>query len=254
MTEHHHTIHVDTREPFKENDKLFEHLLHKGFLGMRKYMETGDYGWTTKDGREVLIERKATSDLAHTIVTPRWADQMNRLQASADVPILLVQGTWPYESPKAKGLTSGGLDSHLITLQEAGIYVAHCDFGHLALATRLMELYFYTGKQDHTSLVPRTDGRGKVEVRKFLGFLQGLPGCGPRTAAKVVDCITKKGVSMGLVDLVLALTVPVDEGNMFRGIVPEATLVKWKKHLTDYHKFGEVDESCVSMPSQTQAA
>lgn len=173
-------------------------------------METGDYAWVADDGKRVGVESKTVTDLISSFASGRLTDQISRMIATYDVPLLLVVGHIDRLSDKHVAASSNvdmrvqasslrlpfislnrssikinvwhsALQNFLLSAQTAGLFI---DFvsGEMARAelesARLTELIAYFDKPEHTSIK-----RNKLHVpfskhprQAELDVLRALPG------------------------------------------------------------------------------
>jgi len=83
---------VDSREPEAIRNKLLQY-------GWRQtQLQTGDYMFFTHDMKRVGIERKEVNDLLASI-GDRLTRQLDELQDSCDLTILLIEGSWATVNP-----------------------------------------------------------------------------------------------------------------------------------------------------------
>jgi ERCC4-type nuclease len=74
----------DVYEPAKITDALSDIFSNRGNFT--------DYSWESKDGTRVGVERKSVSDLLQSLSSGRLSDQLRRLCAECDFPVLLIEG------------------------------------------------------------------------------------------------------------------------------------------------------------------
>lgn len=191
---------IDNREP-----EWVKNLRFGSASVMHEILDAGDIWALTSDNKILAIERKTPGDLLNTLKDDRLFPQMAGLQE------LRKQGYWPYllitgeiqrgsdgkvVIDRETGWNWNSVEGALLTVQEMGVYVAHCagDTDLEAAVIRLAER-----NRDEKLIVP------PARLGKVLGlqesFLCGLPGIGPEKVSAILDyCSTPAWALSGLTD------------------------------------------------------
>lgn len=165
---------VDKRQAdWQEN-----HLRGHGFDVRMVMLPAGDFAWSTPWGR-VGIEDKPLSALVTDKRSGRLDDELRRLVAMYELPVLFIRGMpsvaadgsirWlPQEAQYRDGWTIDALDNLLLGRQMKGVYVTWCPSDGY-LGNRLLSLYKYTQRRPQDeSLKPQ-----RPQVMPWLGPLTG---------------------------------------------------------------------------------
>ncbi len=147
---------VDTREP-----KDLVTKLKKKFDVTTEALKTGDYIFTTTAGEKVVVERKTISDFLGSISgkqknkRSRLANQLTRMVNESGTPVLLLEGRLTcgkggrvVADGRIRKWSYTAVDNYLLTIQRAGVTVAHCERG--GTVQRIQSLITYYNKQDHS--------------------------------------------------------------------------------------------------------
>lgn len=132
------------------------HLRGKGFDVRMMMLPSGDFAWSTPWGR-VGVEDKPLTALVTDRRSGRLDDELRRLVATYELPILFIRGLpnvsadgslkWlPQEAEYRDGWTIDSLDNLLLGRQMKGVYVTWCP-SDAYLGDRLMSLYNYTQRR-----------------------------------------------------------------------------------------------------------
>lgn len=154
------------------------HLRGHGFDVRMCILPSADFAWSTPWGR-VGIEDKPLTALVTDRRSGRLDDELRRLVAQYELPILMVRGFpdvsadgslhWkPQEADFRDGWTIDSLDNLLLGRQMKGVYVTWCPTD-IYLGSRLTALYKYTQRRPNDeSLRPQ-----RPQVMPWLGPLTG---------------------------------------------------------------------------------
>lgn len=201
---------IDSREP-----AWVQRLTFGGVPTSVMMMDAGDLTAVCDDGSMLSIERKTPDDFLNTLRDERLFPQLTRLvEPRINEQINNNMTTWPYlvitgelsRSPKGKVVTSdrgetgwdwAAVQGALLTVQEMGVFVAHCG-----------------GDGDYEACVVRLSNRCRDKEFKLLpprppqivgasaNFLAGLPGIG---VERVLDLLKWAGspahALIGITDL-----------------------------------------------------
>lgn len=143
------------------------------------------------------VQRKEFKDLVASIRDGRLGEQTAKMRAG-DLKYLLIviegDGKWTDSgflvSKWGKGVSRSQVRKILWTVRESGLWIDHTD--DIADTIKLVKAFEeWCGKETHESLGNRPGPRttwGTVDSRDWLShFLQGLPGVGAATAARIID-------------------------------------------------------------------
>lgn len=179
---------IDSREP-----EWVQALTFGGLPTSVMQLDAGDLMAVTDDGHTLLIERKTPDDFLNTLRDDRLFPQMAglsrlRMQNLGGECLL----TWPYlvitdsflVGPSGKVITARGetgwghtaIEGALLTVQEMGVYVAHCagdnDYEAFVLAL---------GRRKRTPTIQILPARSPRQLGREYAVLEQL-GIGPDRA------------------------------------------------------------------------
>lgn len=186
---------VDSREPM--NDRL---LLVQKYGWVESALPAGDYQWALPKGATIVIHGKTIVGEDNTIVgvevgtiedivsnLDRKREEMIRLSASVDLPILLRLGSFEREvDGTVKGVTSripySTVRKWFMSIQLGNILIA--DGPHNMRVAAVLDTQKWTQKEVHTSMLP-LNRKYKQDPR--LLALSMIPGIRVGTAQSILD-------------------------------------------------------------------
>jgi ERCC4-type nuclease len=191
---------IDQREP-----DWVKQLSFGGAPVSHGILDAGDFWVATDDNKMLVIERKTPNDFLGTLKEERLFVQMAGLQE------LRKQGYWPYlmitgelqrganghvVTDRETGWSWAAVEGALLSIQEMGIFVAHCA-GDTDLENAILHLA--ERRRDEKMILPPAR-IGKV-LGLSAGFLCGLPGIGPEKVGDILTyCGTPAWALVGLTD------------------------------------------------------
>lgn len=155
--------------------------------------------WSVADGGWMGVQRKEMSDLVASMGDGRLAEQMMKLKASVNRPVLLVEGRGSWDNDghwtgQGQRVSWAGLQGLLMTIRSTGVWVVETDrmTGQNSTYRWLEAMAKWVVKDGHTSLdntrgpVDKSWGKAtNVDYQRHI--LLGLPGMGPKLARAIVD-------------------------------------------------------------------
>ena len=152
---------------------------YKGVTVEMRDLLSGDYAV----GRELGIERKTASDFVSSILDGRFIEQAVRMQSEFDRALLLVEGDVYNTRSIIKGESIDGAMSYLALL--SGISVLHTP--NVARSAALIYRLALHSTNGLGYEPPLRTGKPKDAKLNQVFLLEGLPGCGNKTAKKLLE-------------------------------------------------------------------
>lgn len=192
------SIWIDTREPAFIKEQTLIAAQAQGIDAHLQQMETGDFRWCGRNGL-YIVERKAVNDLVSSLSSGRVDEQLGRLIAEANVPMLMIEGKigeivmvkrgrkmWK----PSKQWTMYGIDHKLLKWQMKGLYIVHSP-SKVRTPTRIVRLVQWTREEKHDTnrrvlLPPVQPADPRIRT------LMTLPGVGSKIAKRLL----KDGASL----------------------------------------------------------
>ncbi len=165
---------VDSRE---KNIKLIEALEARGFVISTLNAYVGDYILS----KRVCIERKSLSDFDNSVINGRLFEQLNRLKASYEMPLLLIEGRD----------VERRLESRAIVGAIASVYLRYgIPFLFSSDEDESADIMYVIAKQEQSgndSAPSLKGGRRLYELKDYQEYVVGnLPGVGPKLAMNLL--------------------------------------------------------------------
>lgn len=179
---------IDTYEPDEIKWQLREE-------SQEVNLPVGDYLIAGRNNEVVLVERKSTGDLLSSFSSGRLMRQLREMSASAEVPVLLIEGFLTVDKEcrvRWKGGTSNyhwtTLEDFFLSCQLHGIHVVRSP-NRMATSEILAALAKFFRKDSHSALLKRERPRLSVSTTEAsrLGLVMGLPGIGEELARRLLS-------------------------------------------------------------------
>lgn len=190
-------ITVDDRQKTPPSAVRAAELRDRGVPATVARLDSGDYQWVVLGNvppTVVLVEEKLPQDLIASVADGRLGEFVQEVVAEGTVKALLVTGdttSGVVGGGNAADWTAGQVDNLLVSVQMSGVYVVRAKDPYAA-ASRLVDLYHYTGKEDHTTLtaVVRPEISNAYmdpEKRAAVRMLMCLPQLGEKRARAILE-------------------------------------------------------------------
>ncbi len=172
-TEERFKIIIDNRERNADIISYFENI---GMILEYSNMPVGDYALSDR----VCVERKTASDLESSIIDARFFDQLERLKASFERPMLLVEGN-DFSRISANAIMGALVSAYL----DYGVQVIWSDS---ALESADFMASITRREQEQRDQKPRIAGIKKSvsDEQIKVAMVASIPGVGPRLADNLV--------------------------------------------------------------------